>query len=428
MDWLMMEWLVLVLVMPLIIVVVVLLYGFVGCGLDEAGSGPSEKEAAPSNLKATALGTDTIELEWQDNAGGAATSFKVERLFPGGSPANPNPVSSPVDDTQLPDGTDHTYQVTAVLFGGNYDSDPSNDATATTHPNPPSNLKLTPQDVDQIDLEWDHVTKSNKRIDFLVEHRPTAGGVWNSVVTFTKVSDHTTYPHKDPVLLSPGSEHEYRVTALAVDGFVPHAINTPVPSTPVTGQTRTWAVAFSAALTTNQPNFNGYCLIQKISKPLKNGTKVRITLRGASVGLLTINRIYISQVDPARQPYDSLDAGPPGGLTKVVDIDLGDQPVMLGVIPSPFPDPTARTLDVDYSLDGTKDLLVAFDISNAAGQGNVKFVKLPGTGTGTNLFSRAATEPPGEAKKAHRSNTPDVPPRYITQPDVVYLVERIEVL
>jgi hypothetical protein len=70
MDWLILDWLILVLVTPLIIVVVVLLYGFVGCGFDAEGSLVDTKPLAPSNLTATAIGTDTIELVWQDNSGG----------------------------------------------------------------------------------------------------------------------------------------------------------------------------------------------------------------------------------------------------------------------------------------------------------------------------------------------------------------------
>lgn len=443
MDWLILDWLILVVVTPLIVVLVVLLYGFVGCGFEGVATGPSTKDVAPSKLTATAIGTDTIELEWQDNSGGAATSFKAERdgvVIPSPSdPKAPLKVSSPFGDGGLNDGTDHNYRVTAVLFGGNYDSDPSNDAKATTHPNAPSNLVLTPQDVDQIDLEWDHISKSNKTIEFLVEHRLTAGGVWKNITQFGKLSDHTKYQHKDNLLLTPGSEHEYRVTALVVDPVGPHSIpNPPVPSTPATAPpAKTWAVAFNAVLTSDQPpngpKLEGFCLVQRIGKTLlkNSGTKkVRITVRGSSAGQLTINRIYISQPALSGNRWDSLPLPNPGGLTKVVDIDAPDLPVKLGVIPSLFPDPTATTLGpIDYSLDMNHDLLIAFDISITPGQGNVRSVLL--AGTGTENYQRGpqggvATE---QSSKPQRSPAPGLPPPgFTTVPNKLYLVEKIEVL
>jgi hypothetical protein len=428
MDWPMMDWLILVLVTPLIIVVLVLLYGFVGCGFEGVATGPNPKDVAPSKLTATAIGTDTIELAWQDNSGGAATSFKAERdgvVIPSPSdPKTPLKVSSPFADGGLNDGTDHNYRVMAVLFGGSYDSDPSNDAAATTHPNAPSPpLLLTPQDTDQIDLDWDHLSKSNKTIQFLVEHRLSAGGVWTPLALFGKVSDHTKYSHKDPSLLTPGSGHDYRVTALAVDPLVPHGKpNPPVPSTPVTGSAKTWAVAFSAAPTGNQPGLEGYCLIQKISKILlkNSGTKVTITLRGPSAGSLTINRIYISQVGPGKL-YDSA-----ADSQRVVDKDAGQLPVVLPEIPSADPDPNAKKLGpIVYTIpDPPKDLLIAFDISATPGQGNVSSVLLPGTGT--EHYFRAATE---QASKRERSPAPGLPlPGFTTGLDRLYLVEKIEVL
>lgn len=472
MDWLILDWLILVLVTPLIVVVVVLLYGFVGCGFDEPGSGPSAKDTAPSNLTATAIGTDTIELVWQDNSGGVATSFKVERFEPNPPPSvggNFNVIeshaSSPFSDGLRNDGTDFTYQVRAVLAGVTYDSDPSIPAaTATTHPNPPSNLVLTPQDVDQISLDWDHSSESNKTIVFLVEHRPTAGGIWNPLpVRPTRPSGkvvHITYPHKDPLLLTPGSEHEYRVTAIVMDGFDDSKPVKEVPSTPATAPpAKTWAVAFfKGVLTTNQPpgtELKGYCLVERISKTLldASGTKqVRITLRGPSAGQLTINRIYISQParpgeDPSNLNPDRWDSRPltiaglskPGGLTKVWDIDdtPGKLPVKLPVIPSVVPDNTFTILGpIDYVLDRTQDLLIAFDIDNTAGQGNVRYSLLPGTGTESYQKAPPAPPPPpapavptAQAKVANRSPAPGLPlPGFTTVLDKLYLVEKIEVL
>jgi hypothetical protein len=78
---------------------------------------------------------------------------------------------------------------------------------------------------------------------------------------------------------------------------------------------------------------------------------------------------------------------------------------------------------VNYSLDRTKDLLIAFDISATAGQGNVRSVLLPGTGT--EHYFRAATQ---QASVPDRSPSPVLPPPgFTTGPDRLYLIEKIEV-
>jgi hypothetical protein len=407
-----MEWLILLLLVPAILVPIVLLCGFAGCFLDSIGeAGPPPP---PTNLKATAIGTDGIKLEWTDTSEGTVT-FNVERLDADTFEVIAPNASSPSEDGGRNDGTDHTYRVTASEAGF-ADSGPSNEATATTHPQAPTNLVLTPQDVDQIDLEWNHVTESNKTINFKVEHRVLPGGSWGMIEV---VSGVTTYSHNN---LAPGSALEYQVTA-QVDGF-DNSVATVVSSNPSAAVSAT-PFAFTADLSTDQPGLEGFCLIQKISKTLlkNSGTQVRITLRGPSIGNLTINRIYISQVAAAGDPYDSLAPGSPVGLTKVVDIDQGDPAVVLPVIASP--DPTATTLGlITYTLDRTKDLLIAFDISATAGQGNVRSVLLPGTGT--EHYFRAATQ---QASVPDRSPSPVLPPPgFTTGPDRLYLIEKIEVL
>jgi hypothetical protein len=37
----------------------------------------------------------------------------------------------------------------------------------------------------------------------------------------------------------------------------------------------------------------------------RSGTQVRLTLRASSVGDASIDRVYISQADPAGEPFDS---------------------------------------------------------------------------------------------------------------------------
>jgi hypothetical protein len=126
-----MDWLILIFLLPLIVAPIVLLCGFSGCGLDVVGTAvPS----APSNLVATAGGTDSINLNWKDNST-SASDFIIERTAPGGIFA-PIPGIGLIKginfvDQPLPPGTTFLYQVKAT-WGGSYPTSPSNVASATT--------------------------------------------------------------------------------------------------------------------------------------------------------------------------------------------------------------------------------------------------------------------------------------------------------
>ncbi len=103
-----MDWLVLIFLVPLILVPVVLLCGFAGCGLDVVGTAI----LPPSNLSATAGGTDLVNLSWQNN-GGAGVVFFVDRGPPGGSllPIASNVSATTFANSGLPEGTTFLYQV-----------------------------------------------------------------------------------------------------------------------------------------------------------------------------------------------------------------------------------------------------------------------------------------------------------------------------
>ena len=71
---------------------------------------------------------------------------------------------------------------------------------------------------------------------------------------------------------------------------------------------------------------------------------------------------------------------------------------------------------VNYTLDPTQDLLVAFDISNTPGEGNPRFGAL----TGADAFARSAT-----AEAGVQDRTTGYPGG---GPNNLYLIEKIEVL
>src|SRR5262245_30769579 len=75
-----MEWLILCLLVPAIVVPVVLLWGFVGC-YEPATLEPSL--LAPQTLEATPISTSEISLTWQDPNGGGVR-FEIHRAKDGG--------------------------------------------------------------------------------------------------------------------------------------------------------------------------------------------------------------------------------------------------------------------------------------------------------------------------------------------------------
>jgi hypothetical protein len=327
-------------------------------------------------------------------------------------------------DSGLNDGTDHTY-----LLNEHGDDIPSSSLTAqaTTLPNAPTNLTATPSGTNQVKLKWNHITKSPKTVTFeLIDTLKSApGGMTSAPVNATKV-DATTYTVD--LTLAPGSMHEFQVVAMVkrfddspmtpqtVESLPSNVFPMTVPVVPPA----VFRTVFTTDLTTDQPGVPRSTLVQRFSNAVFdpnpfNGNFVRITVSGpAGAGLgLRFDRIYISRAG-APDRFDSLaPATPgqpaiPGQLTKVVDIDSGDQPVILagGDTPKILP-------AVAFEFDHVQDLIIAFDISG--GQGDFRM----GTFTGAEAYST-----PGPAQAAMADRGTGFGPG---TPNAVWFVTKIEV-
>jgi hypothetical protein len=131
---------------------------------------------------------------------------------------------------------------------------------------------------------------------------------------------------------------------------------------------------------------------------LAGGTQVRMLLRGSTTGSLTLDRLTISQPALTGDLYDAAS-------------DLTDVASGLTIPPN-----TAVTVGpVNYPLDSTQDLLIAFDISNTPNEGNARFGPL----SGSDAFARPAT---AEAGVQDRTTG------YAAAQNTIFLIERIEVL
>jgi hypothetical protein len=109
-----MDWFILIVVVPLVLVPLVLLYGFAGCG--EFGSAPPS-DPPPFDLVATGKGVDHIALEW-NHASPATVSFTIARKAPGEAAFDEDyragVLQTTFDDKPIPAGLYH-YKVRAVV-------------------------------------------------------------------------------------------------------------------------------------------------------------------------------------------------------------------------------------------------------------------------------------------------------------------------
>ena len=316
-----------------------------------------------------------------------------------------NATSPSLVDTGLLEGTIYTYKVKAFRGGNTNDASGWSGAKmATTFPSAVAGVTAVAQEIDKILLSWTNV--SAKADHFIVHDHPTSGGADTDSAPAPTVSG----PQSVQESVAPGSAHQYSLFA-TVSGFQNvDPLSTPAPAPAVVRSAASPVVSikplvFKAALTTNQPGFEGFTIVQRIkTTSLSNsGGNVKITVQGSTAGNLVIDKVSISQAatGAAADPWDSA----PDLVQVAASVTLAANiPQVLG--------------PVAYNLDRTKDLLIAFDIKPAAGSGRVRKASLPGVGV--EAYTMAADPP--EALLQDRTDG-----GYNTEPETLYLIEKIEV-
>jgi hypothetical protein len=428
-----MDWLILILGVPAILIPLVLLFGFAGCAsaglctddsdcpgglvcvqgacvdpgeLSEPNPAPP---SAPENLAAIALDDHSVSLTWTNNDL-AARDFQIERTPEDGGPVlipAPDSPTGTTDASGLQEGVTYIYRVQALV--GSVASEPSDTSSATVFPAAPVNLIATPVSFDRIDLSWTNA--STIATEFSLEHR-VPGGVFAEIPGSRGTG--TTFSHTGDSSLAEGTPHEYRVFAIVVDGVeddVPQEVKS-AASLIASATTLAFTAVFTAppGILTNEANNAGRCVVQRLSQTLLarggNPTQVRILLRGPLTGSVTLDKVTISQAAAPGPGVDLYDSGP----------DLTD--VASGVTLAA--DAAMTVGPVNYRLDATKDLIIAFDISNTPGEGNVRFGAL----TGADAFSNPNPNP-GPPEAGVQDRTPGYSGIAL---NTLALIELIEVL
>ncbi len=139
---------------------------------------------APGNLTAASAGSNKIVLAWADSANNE-NGFKIERKIGAAAYVEIATVGANkagVVDSSLSANTEYFYRVRAYNAGGH--SGYSNEADATTLPNPPtppSNLTATAVSDSRIDLAW--ADNAGDESGFKIERKTGAGGTYAEIAT-----------------------------------------------------------------------------------------------------------------------------------------------------------------------------------------------------------------------------------------------------
>jgi hypothetical protein len=166
-------------------------------------------------LTATTVSNTQIDLAWADSSSNE-TGFKIERKTgAAGTYAEVGTVGADVtnySDTGLSANTEYFYRVRAHDAGGN--SAYSNEANATTLPNPPAaptSLTATTVSSSQLNLSW--TDNADNETGFEIERKTGAAGTYAPIDTVG--ADVTSYASTG---LGPNTAYYYRVRAFNTGG------------------------------------------------------------------------------------------------------------------------------------------------------------------------------------------------------------------
>jgi parallel beta-helix repeat protein len=187
-------------------------------GAYEFISSPNLPPNAPSDLTATGVSANQIDLAWVDNSTDE-TAFEIERSLDAVEWSHHVTVDMNITaytDTDLSNNTIYYYQVRAVNDAGH--SPYTNVAVATTAglPLAPSNLSAQAVSSTEIHLTWQD--NSNDEDGFNIERSPDGVSDW----TLITIVDANTTEFSDSSL-EPNTTYYYQVTAFNTVGTSPYS-------------------------------------------------------------------------------------------------------------------------------------------------------------------------------------------------------------
>lgn len=337
-----MEWIVLAILAPLIVVPVVLLFGYAGCGtpLDT-----SITSGGPTLSLSFKVDGTTVTLTWSAGPPGT-TRYKLLRGLEGESLEEvlPGPGAlTQYADTGRPELARYFYYVYA-LDGAGVGFASSREVVVDIPPLPPTNVAAVATGPNTVHLTW--TNNPDTRMDRVVIRRihVDTSGREETDIPRTQAHDDTApsavtnFAYQIASRYSANDGTGVLLTSifapeppLRVDGIPPEEFTLSFPTTPNTPNRIS-------------PGLGRDCIIQRISRDelTAGGSKVRITFRATNG--LGFTLVTISQPALSGNAWDS-------------HTDLAVVATNLDLSGA---QPTVRTLD--YTLDEDKDILIAFDM------------------------------------------------------------------
>ncbi len=239
---------------------------------------------APSSLTANAVSKNQIDLVWADNSNNEE-GFKIERKATAGGTfgliATVGANVTSYSNTGLGANGTYYYRVRAYNAGGH--SAYSNEANATTLPNPPKapgNLIANAISSSQIDLAW--ADSSNNEDGFKIERKLSTEAMYSEIVTAG--ANVTSFSNTG---LTANSQYFYRVRAFNAGGNSAYSsaanattlLNPPAAPDSLTATTAS-SNKIDLAWTDNSNNEVGFKIERKTGAA---GAYVQIATAGANV-------------------------------------------------------------------------------------------------------------------------------------------------
>lgn len=228
-----MDWVLLIVGVPLIAVPVVLLFGFAGCAKIAGLESPTEPTPpAPTLTSAVAMGTTGVTLTWTPDTSavffveralvGSTAVFVPVPLGPAGALGVTGATATDSVLTGLTEGRTHRYRIRRTRANSDK-SNPSTVRRVTTFPNRPDGLQTTFAGPGRVRFRWLNHTAASP-VEFEIERQSPAGtGTFQLVGTVPDVSEFEDSDAAQATLKS-GTTHRYRVTAVIPSGFADDAV------------------------------------------------------------------------------------------------------------------------------------------------------------------------------------------------------------
>ncbi|MGY3804608.1 beta strand repeat-containing protein [Pigmentibacter ruber] len=276
----------------------------------------TSQASAPTNLLATAVSANSVNLSWSSSSGGASLSFIILRATQSGGPysaitsggcaGNINYPTLSCQDTTAQAASKYYYVAQSVTSGGT--SGNSNETSVTTYASVPINVTATALNTTSISLSWTGTTGTNP-VSYLAKHSLN-GSTYTAILAGSCQTAVNTTNCLDQNV-QPGTTYYYVINSITAAGTSANSIavsaTTPTlsPTNVVANVGSSSAINFSWTASPGTANINYSLLRSSVS-----GGPYTVVSSCTSVTSLTCSDTTVS---PGSQYFYVLIASTAGG-------------------------------------------------------------------------------------------------------------------